>query len=648
MKGTTGAKKVEMGRMSGEACENDSLRGFGEEGLTGLDDLDSPVQYDDIATSGQDMPGISSPSKYMFSPSQKMRQKLGTQQPNQLYKYSRLWVQVCIPACILLCAGLFLWSNLSIAATVMVNITIPQTSENIIEFTGSIPPRGAESLASEALNASQSLQLPPGEDWIPLSRVATMCIFTSQPMRCMGEAIVQSISKSVNKSGLAVDSSYTDNSVQFPIFNFSMPNAVNLMWNGHAYALAVLIAFLSGGWPYIKLAAMFVLWFVPVRPSLRETLLALLEALGKWSMIDVYVFALMMAGFRFNLNVGAIAVIKIGIQAKWGIFSFCIAVIWSHLLSHIMMFVHHNAQSKFMKLPQSEKHFALSAVARFRHRKLNTCGQFMVVLLILAALGFTVASLIIPSFKFEFFGLLGMLLPPQDQVSENSLVTAGTYIPSILDGLPLHNKVGEWFVVVVYYAFSFVTPILKVVSCLLLWTMPFTTHQKEVAKGITGILGTWSALDVFFVSVIAAMLEIGNVTSSMMGDSCEALKTSLGVECLRLEAGLLPGIWLMLVAVVMSFIASRVVLSSTTAHFRRVSMLHLWALKKEYLEKIQEPSGKGNETEEELRAGKEITLREEELFRPTFSSKLANLLAGSFHESHVDLSALSPDQSMPS
>ena len=618
--------------------------------FTGAED-DSPPNnidgsensYEQIAMSGLDMPGLGPGADDLVSPSRKMTQKLSRQEPNQLYKFSRLWVQVAIPVCILLCMGIFLWSNLSIAASVIVDIEIPERSEGIIEFTARIPAKGQEALASEGLN-STALAMPAEGQWIPEGRVAAICAFTSKPMRCLGDAIVQSISSTLDENGIARNQgNLTDGrSVQFPIFNFNLQSAIEKMWQGKAYALAILIAVLSGAWPYIKLVSMFVLWFIPCRPSRRETILSVLEALGKWSLIDIYVFALMMAGFRFTLAVGAVALIRIALQAKWGIFAFCIGVLGSHFLSHLMMFIHHNAQSSFMRLPESRRQFSLSSVARIRHRKLNTCGQLSVALLILVALGFTFAGLLVPSFKFEFYGLLGMLLPQDAQKTEFTVVKAGVYIPSILPGLPTSTRVGEYFVVVVYYAFAVVTPILKVVSCLMLWSMPLTTRQKEVAKSVTSMLGTWSALDVFFVSVIAAIIEIGSLTSSFMGETCDSIKEALGIECLRLEARfLVAGCVCLAIAVISSLLVSQLILSSTSAHFRRVSMLHLWALKKKYFESVSK--GKMAPHGSDVKRDREVMeMLSEDLRRNNFSKKFANLLAGSLHESHFDLDALSP------
>lgn len=58
------------------------------------------------------------------------------------------------------------------------------------------------------------------------------------------------------------------------------------------YPLALLVAFFSGAWPYIKLLAMLTMWFAPsaaVTLWRRGWVLKWLDVLGKWSLIDAYV-----------------------------------------------------------------------------------------------------------------------------------------------------------------------------------------------------------------------------------------------------------------------------------------------------------------------------------------------------------------------
>lgn len=51
---------------------------------------------------------------------------------------------------------------------------------------------------------------------------------------------------------------------------------------------------------------MLMCWFAPPRVLgrvRRQTLLAFLDALGKWSLIDMFVLVMMMVAFRFQLAV---------------------------------------------------------------------------------------------------------------------------------------------------------------------------------------------------------------------------------------------------------------------------------------------------------------------------------------------------------
>jgi hypothetical protein len=85
-----------------------------------------------------------------------------------------------------------------------------------------------------------------------------------------------------------------------PVFNFGLGGTIKDMWEAEVYTLAVLIAFFSGAWPYIKLSSMLVAWLCP--PGLltvksRENILIVLDALGKWSLVDFFVMVLMLCAF---------------------------------------------------------------------------------------------------------------------------------------------------------------------------------------------------------------------------------------------------------------------------------------------------------------------------------------------------------------
>lgn len=75
------------------------------------------------------------------------------------------------------------------------------------------------------------------------------------------------------------------------LFNFSLVNSIEDMYNAEAYALSALVFVWSGAWPYLKLVLLLVCWFA--EPSFlsirtRGRILEIMDFLGKWCMIDAY------------------------------------------------------------------------------------------------------------------------------------------------------------------------------------------------------------------------------------------------------------------------------------------------------------------------------------------------------------------------
>lgn len=77
------------------------------------------------------------------------------------------------------------------------------------------------------------------------------------------------------------------------------------IWNAGGKELAILILIFSGIWPYLKQISTLVLWFVPPRMvsvSKRGSVLLWLDALAKWSMVDIFVLVVVVAGFRVSIQ----------------------------------------------------------------------------------------------------------------------------------------------------------------------------------------------------------------------------------------------------------------------------------------------------------------------------------------------------------
>lgn len=74
---------------------------------------------------------------------------------------------------------------------------------------------------------------------------------------------------------------------------FSVLTGIQSLFDESHYFLALIILLFSVCFPLIKLTALIFLWFTPAPQQLRARTVEWLGIIGKWSMLDVFVVALM-------------------------------------------------------------------------------------------------------------------------------------------------------------------------------------------------------------------------------------------------------------------------------------------------------------------------------------------------------------------
>lgn len=77
------------------------------------------------------------------------------------------------------------------------------------------------------------------------------------------------------------------------------------IWNAGGKALAILILLFSGVWPYTKQLITLFLWFATPRTvsvKKRGSILMWLDTLAKWSIVDIFVLIVTVAGFRVSVQ----------------------------------------------------------------------------------------------------------------------------------------------------------------------------------------------------------------------------------------------------------------------------------------------------------------------------------------------------------
>jgi len=177
----------------------------------------------------------------------------------------------------------------------------------------------------------------------------------------------------------------------------------------------------------------------------------------------------------------------------------------------------------------------------------------MVVVLLFLALS-VIAGTFVKTFNFEFKGLTGYLMG-DGAVDPYSLVTVGTTLPSA-SGSP--HDFGVRWIQAAYFAFGLGMPLAFCAALLALWVTPLTLKFQKGFVVLTEVLNAWNALDVFVVSIIAALLEIQQFAAFLVGDNCDTINEILEEymddeldgddKCFDVVATLKPQSWMLYLA----------------------------------------------------------------------------------------------------
>jgi paraquat-inducible protein A len=108
---------------------------------------------------------------------------------------------------------------------------------------------------------------------------------------------------------------------------YSILTGIQNLWQTKYYALAVIIFVFSIIFPIAKLVSLSAVWLIRLQDEQRKGLVWLMEVFGKWSMLDVFVTAIMIVW----LKLGAIASAK----AENGIYFFAASVLLTMIVSSL-------------------------------------------------------------------------------------------------------------------------------------------------------------------------------------------------------------------------------------------------------------------------------------------------------------------------
>ena len=84
---------------------------------------------------------------------------------------------------------------------------------------------------------------------------------------------------------------------------FTILTGIESLYADKQHFLAFVVFFFSIVFPIVKLVSLYALWFLPMRPESRKRILYGLSLLGKWSMLDVFIVAVLIV----SVKLGALA-----------------------------------------------------------------------------------------------------------------------------------------------------------------------------------------------------------------------------------------------------------------------------------------------------------------------------------------------------
>jgi len=413
---------------------------------------------------------------------------------------------------------------------------------------------------------------------LPVAIVANMILFLSGNL-----GVGTSVMASITANGSEVVSLP-------PVKSFGLANSIRDMWAGRVYALALMIAFFSGCWPYFKLILMLVCWYLPTKflsSTRRYAVLQFLDVYGKWSLVDTYVLVLMMVAFRFHIDdtygvpevheifdkAQASGSLTVYVQPSWEFSAFLVATLLSLVLGHVMCGCHRFV----VGIGEYAPHFDRRDMAKSRLcnklRELGMDGGIVhahgPTICLSISLLLVILGIFLDTFQFRFEGLAAYILGPEDAVRRHSVLSlAGAIPPSTAHP----NSFEIRWIQGVFLIFTFVVTVAYHVLLICLWCLPIAKKHQRHLLIAAQIMNAWSALDVFVVSILASVLEISLfVELQIIGDKCDGIDAVLSrsriasklpgkITCFDVVSELQPGFFILFFAMLISWVTGSIVL----------------------------------------------------------------------------------------
>ncbi|MDP6600840.1 MAG: paraquat-inducible protein A [Phycisphaerales bacterium] len=254
---------------------------------------------------------------------------------------------------------------------------------------------------------------------------------------------------------------------------YSLPHSVNLMWTNGLYFIAALIAVFSIIFPLVKIGCLIAAWFFPWTAAGRVKLLTIIEFLGKWSYMDIFVVILLLVLTDRQTFISS--------TLHSGIYFFIAAITISMLVSQGMLALAEHRLRAEQGCPELSKDRFWPAV------ELGLIGWSLPVLAVVSAIA-----------------LLAAIDLPFLRITQAFLTS---YVYSIREAVIALWQEDLYLLAIIMVGFLGVMPLLRLGILLLSWAVPMRHVQHERAKALSAGVSRWSMLDVFGIALFLIITE---------------------------------------------------------------------------------------------------------------------------------------------
>ncbi|KAH3767401.1 hypothetical protein Pelo_716 [Pelomyxa schiedti] len=310
------------------------------------------------------------------------------------------------------------------------------------------------------------------------NRFIHIAVRYSVPMLILADFVLLVSSNTTGSSGVYLSvTTGAKRTVQLPpIFIFNISGCLDVS----VRALAVILVFLTGVWPYLKLAALLLVWTVPLTYlsiKKREVILILINMFGKWSLTAFFVLMLMAIAFDTSLDIPP--------------------------------------QQNSVEAPlngtlhvEPLTPLCLSALARIRHYSLRVVAASTVAICLILSIG-GAAGWVLNALNSPSSRPFSLIQVPQCILKSSSL------------------SFRTLITIVVFTLTVIALPLCSILSILLLWVLPVKLYHQEILMCLSESLYAWSAVDVFTAVLVGFFLQLKQFSQLLTTTKCASVNAVL-------------------------------------------------------------------------------------------------------------------------